>query len=364
MPRFTSVALICALAYCAPTLGANDDEFSTDYNQKIIELNKRIADMEKENQQHPATLNNKVWNFETYIGTEQEIDSDNNWKFTQGSMATSPYIGAWIYQNNSLWLYDVQFLKTYLDHNQEYDRTRWQLGATRTFPFTLDGKTGNTKLRLGYRNDNWHYASIDNPALLNPEYKGDIRKGEERHEIWIRPQAYYKYSDSISFNASLSFRVIDRKLDYARAKGDYGVYKRNWSQINEHFAGVNWVMNPKNSLWLNYLYIDEQLVNTLYNKEHFLWGIYRYKFDNSVMLMPYTRLALTKGTQSFRDSRNHEIAYKEKNRSRYGFQALYPVTKQTSVFADVYYRPELTWANDTRTSNNFWFWALELRHNF
>ncbi|MNN97513.1 hypothetical protein D3C81_2166930 [compost metagenome] len=56
--------------------------------------------------------------------------------------------------------------------------------------------------------------------------------------------------------------------------------------------------------------------------------------------------------------------YKEKDRSRYGFQAIYPFTKQTSLFVDSYYRPEQTWMNGDKTSNNFWFWALELRHNF
>ncbi|RJL52908.1 hypothetical protein [Pectobacterium carotovorum] len=346
------------------TGSAMADEFRTDYDQEIIRLNERIKQIEKEKKEGEKKLQSKLWNFETYLGTEQEIDSDHNWKFTKSSMATSPYVGAWIYQNNSLWLYDMQFLKTYLDNNKEYDRTRWQAGVTRTFPFTINGKTGNTKLRLGYRNDNWHFASINNPALAAPTYQGDIRKGEERHEFWIRPQAYYKYSDSVSFNASLSFRLIDRKLDYARAHGDYGVYKRDWSRINEHFVGANFTFTPKSSLWLNYLYIDEQLVNTLYNKEHFLWAIYRNRFDNGLLLMPYTRLALTKGTQSFHNSRNEEIAYKEKDRSRYGVQVIYPFTKQTSLFADVYYRPELTWVNGDRTSNNFWFWALELRHKF
>ncbi|CNC51902.1 Uncharacterised protein [Yersinia frederiksenii] len=355
------LVVFSAITMCMPVFA---DEFETDYDQEIIKLNKRIQQIEQEKKVAQDKLKQKAWNFDTYIGAEQEIDSDESWKFIKGSMATSPYVGAYIYQNESLWLYDVQFLKTYLDNNPEYDRTRWQAGVTRTFPFTYDGKSGNTKLRFGYRNDNWHFASINNPALAEPEYKGDIRKGEERHEIWIRPQAYYKYSENLSFNASLSFRLIDRKLDYARAKGNYGVYKRDWSQINEHFAGANFTFNQKNSLWLNYLYIDEQLVNTLYNKEHFLWGIYRYKFDNGLLLMPYTRLALVKGTQSFRDSNNHETLYKEKNRSRYGLQVLYPLTKQTSIFADTYYRPEQTWTNNNKTSNNFWFWAVELRHNF
>ncbi|SCC50141.1 hypothetical protein [Kosakonia oryziphila] len=361
MKILSGIIILTSVAFSSSLLA---DETSIDYDQEIIKLNKRIQQMEKEKHDHQLKQRQNTWNFETYIGTEQEIDSNDHWKFIKGSMATSPYLGAFIYQSDSLWLYDVQFLKTYLDNTPEYDRTRWQAGVTRTFPFTLDGKSGNTKLRLGYRNDNWHFPSISNPALADPHYKGDIRKGEERHEFWIRPQAYYKYSDTLSFNASLSFRLIDRKLDYARAKGDYGVYKRDWSQINEHFAGANIVFNPKNSLWLNYLYIDEQLVNTLYNKEHFLWATYRYKFDNAFLFMPYTRLALTKGQMSFRDSQNRETVHREKNRSRYGFQAIYPFTKQTSVFADLYYRPEQTWANSVKSSNNFWFWALELRHNF
>ncbi|HGV9230772.1 MULTISPECIES: hypothetical protein [Providencia] len=340
------------------------DEFEIDYDQQIIKLNQRINELEKKKSDLEKKNKEKIWNVESYLGTEQEIDSDDNWKFLKGSVATSPYFGAFIYQNNSLWMYDIQVLKTYLDNNSEYDRTRWQVGATRTFPFTFHDKPGNFKLRLGYRNDNWHYASISNPALAAPQYKGDIRKGEERHEIWVRPQFNYKYSDNISFNGSLSFRFIDRKLDYARAKGEYGVYKRNWSSIDEHFIGGTYTFNKKNSLWVNYLYIDENLINTLHNNEHFLWAVYRYRFDNGLMIMPYTRYALTKGKQSFRDSNNQEFLFKEKDRSRYGFQLLYPITNGTSIFWDTYYRPEVTWTKGTKENNNFWFWAIELRHTF
>ena len=356
-----NIAIILSLA----THVVNADAFETDYDQEIFKLNEKLKKLESERDAAQKTIKDQKWNFETYIGMEQEIDSDANWKFLDGSMASSPYFGAFIYQNNSLWMYDVQILKTYLDHNSEYDRTRWQVGATRTFPFMLADRKGNAKFRLGYRNDNWHYPSISNPALAAPSYMGDVRKGEERHEIWLRPQINYTLNPNVSLNASLSFRLIDRKLDYARAKGDYGVYKRDWSQINEHFAGANFTFNKNNSLWLNYLYIDEQLVNTLYNKEHFLWAIYRYKFDNGINLMPYTRYSLVHGQQSFRDSNNREFLHKEKDRSRYGLQMIYPFTPKTSLFADVYYRPEQTWdSENNRTQNHFWFWALELRHNF
>lgn len=355
-----NIALILSLI--APLASAGD--FEADYDQQIERLNKQLKQLESERDAARKSIKDNAWHVDSYIGMEQEIDSDENWKFIDGSMASSPYLGAFIYQNNSLWMYDVQILKTYLDHNPEYDRTRWQLGATRTFPFKWAERNGNAKLRVGYRNDNWHYPSISNPALAAPSYMGDVRKGEERHEIWVRPQLNYTLNPNVSLNASLSFRFIDRKLDYARAKGAYGVYKRDWSQINEHFAGANFTFNKNNSLWLNYLYIDEQLVNTLYNKEHFLWAIYRYKFDNGINIMPYTRYALTRGDMSFRDSQNNETVHKKKDRSRYGFQMIYPFTPQTSLFADVYYRPEQTWDQGGKSHNNFWFWALELRHNF
>lgn len=145
------IVVFSTLTMCTPVLA---DEFETDYDQEIYKLNKRIQQIEKEKKEVQDKLRQKAWNFENYIGAEQEIDSDESWKFIKGSMATSPYVGAYIYQHDSLWLYDVQFLKTYLDNNPEYDRTRWQAGVTRTFPFTYDGKSGNTKLRLGYRNDN------------------------------------------------------------------------------------------------------------------------------------------------------------------------------------------------------------------
>lgn len=356
-----ALSLSCLSSASAEEL---EDEFSTDYQQEINRLNQKIQQLEQKKAQLEAMPKEKKWHVEAYVGTEQEIDSDDNWTFLKGSMATSPYIGVFIYQDESLWMYDVQILKTYLDNNSEYNRTRWQLGATRTFPFNYHNQPGNFKLRLGYRNDNWHYPSINNPALSDPAYKGDIRKGEERHEIWIRPQFNYKYSDNINLNASLSFRFIDRKLDYARAKGEYGVYKRDWSSINEHFIGATYTFNSKSSLWVNYLYIDENLVNTLHNKEHFLWALYRYRFDNGLTVMPYTRYALTKGQQSFRDSDNHQSLYKQKDRSRYGLQLLYPISQNTSVFWDVYYRPEVTWTQGSQEKNNFWFWALELRHTF
>ncbi|MGL4904305.1 MAG: hypothetical protein ACRC34_02240, partial [Cetobacterium sp.] len=54
----------------------------------------------------------KKWNHEVYFGVEQEINSDNDWKFLDGSLATSPYTGMFLYQDDSKLLYDIQFLKT------------------------------------------------------------------------------------------------------------------------------------------------------------------------------------------------------------------------------------------------------------
>ncbi|WP_392559274.1 hypothetical protein [Orbus mooreae] len=98
-------------------------------------------------------------------------------------------------------------------------------------------------------------------------------------------------------------------------------------------------MSPRKVYRYN-LYVDEKLVNTLYNKEHFLWGIYSYKFDNGFTVMPYTRFSLKHGKQSFRNADNIETTFKEKDRSRYGFQTIYPFTKQALLFTDFYYRPE------------------------
>lgn len=101
------------------------------------------------------------------------------------------YVGVYIYQNDLLWLYDVQFLKIYLDNNLEYDCICWQVGVIRIFFFIYDGKSGNIKLCLGYCNDNWYYFLISNLVLVDFEYKGDVCKGEEWYEIWICLQVYY-----------------------------------------------------------------------------------------------------------------------------------------------------------------------------
>lgn len=89
--------ILSTLTMCMPLLA---DEFETDYDQEIHKLNKRIQQIEQEKKEAQDKLRQKAWNFDTYIGAEQEIDSDESWKFIKGSMATSPYVGAYIYQND------------------------------------------------------------------------------------------------------------------------------------------------------------------------------------------------------------------------------------------------------------------------
>jgi len=351
MKKYIALLLFSLTSLHIPMVYAeegDDDSISAAYEAEIKKLNQKISSLQKKPE--------AKWHFETYIGSEQERDHDKDWNLQLGSIATSPYMGAFIYQDNSSWLYDLQFLKTYVDRNHAYDRTRFQFGVTRSFPFKLVDKDAVFKLRLGYRNDNWHNA----PKKLSPI---DItRRAEERHEYWVKPSLTYKYSDNLSFLINFSFRFLDRRLDYI----ENNVSKSDWGHINEHFAGGTYRFNSKNALTLYYLNINEKLVNTLYNKEHFLWGMYNYRFDNGFRLIPYTRFSLKHAKQSFRNTNNVETVFREKNRSRYGFQSIIPFTKQTSLFTDFYYRPEKVWdrTHDKNSKNHFIFMALELRHNF
>ncbi|WP_392562907.1 hypothetical protein RHO12_05390 [Orbus sturtevantii] len=327
---------------------SSDESVSASYEAEIAKLNQKLSELKKNT--------GDKWHVDSYIGSEQERDHDKDWHLAVGSIATSPYIGAFIYQDNSAWLYDLQFLKTYVDRNHAYNRTRFQFGVTRSFPFKLADKDAGFKLRLGYRNDNWHYGPKVSATALT-------RTAEERHEYWVKPSFSYKYSDNLSFLASFSFRFLDRRLDYAQ-QNKPNVSKSDWGHINEHFAGGTYRFNAKNALTLYYLNINEKFVNTLYNKEHFLWAMYNYKFDNGFRVIPYTRFSLKHAKQSFRNSDNIQTVFREKNRSRYGFQSIYPFTRQTSLFTDFYYRPEKMWEKGVRKRNQFIFMALELRHNF
>lgn len=146
------VSLLCALISLPVYADEGaDDAISNEYTEQIETLQAQLKTL-KEQKIAP-------WHFETYLGTEQERDYDHNWDFIPGSIATSPYFGAFVYQEGSPWMYDFQVLKTYVDRNDEYDRTRWQIGATRSFPFKIADKPATFKMRLGFRNDNWHYSS-------------------------------------------------------------------------------------------------------------------------------------------------------------------------------------------------------------
>ncbi|WP_392551913.1 hypothetical protein RHO14_10610 [Orbus wheelerorum] len=352
MKKYISLALVSLISFNISVAYADessDESISASYEAEIIKLNQKISELQKKP--------DSKWHVDTYIGSEQERDHYNNWDLQLGSINTSPYAGAFIYQDNSSWLYDLQFLKTYVDRNHAYDRTRFQFGVTRSFPFKLADKDAAFKLRLGYRNDNWFYARKISATELT-------RNAEERHEYWVKPSFSYKYSDNLSFLASFSFRFLDRRLAYEQ-QNKPNVSKSDWGHINEHFAGGTYRFNAKNALTVYYLNINEKLVNTLYNKEHFLWAMYNYKFDNGFRVIPYTRYSLKHGEQSFRNTNNIQTKFKEKDRSRYGFQTIYPFTKQTSLFTDFYYRPEQTWeTGQKKVKNHFTFMALELRHNF
>ncbi|MGL5949060.1 MAG: hypothetical protein ACRCYV_08510 [Aeromonas sp.] len=335
----------------------------TDQGSDVQQLEQELSSVKQE---LTALKNKPKWNVEAYLGTEQEINSDDDWKFQNGSLATSPYLGAFIYQDGSPWMYDVQFLKTYIDHNSEYNRNRFSLGVTRTMPFNIEGKSGSVKMRVGYRNDSYHWGSINKASLAAPDYKGDLRKGEERNEIWLRPALSYNYSANLNLMAAFSFRIIDRELDYARAQGEYGVTTRDWSTIDEHLLGGTYKFNASSSLSAYYLYVREKLVRTMDNEEHFAWVTYRHKIPSGQTIAPYVRYALADSKTYYFNSDKDEINLKRMDRTRFGLQLTQPISPATSLMFDIYYRPETVKDRNaaTTTDNNFILWYMELKHKF
>ena len=162
------------------------DSIKNKLNQTKLELSKYKTESEK----NAAIVQKlgKKWNHEVYFGVEQEINSDKDWKFLDGSLATSPYVGMFLYQDGSKFLYDFQFLKTYIDHNEEYNRNRFSTGVTYRDSFKLDnGKTGTWGLRIGYRNDSYHWDSMK-ASTSTPEYSGYIRKEKKEMKFGLDQQ--------------------------------------------------------------------------------------------------------------------------------------------------------------------------------
>lgn len=361
LPRYSALAILMATSL---SVYAADETQPADNSSEVEVLERELNSVKSELH---ALKNKPKWNVEAYLGNEQEINSNDNWKFQDGSMATSPYIGAFFYQDGSKWMYDVQFLKTFIDHNSEYNRNRLSAGVTYTEPFKLDnGTDGYARMRVGYRNDSYHWGSIDQASLADPSYQGDLRKGEERNEIWLRPQVSYNPTPDLNLMAALSFRIIDRELDYARAKGAYGVTTRDWSTIDEHMAGGTYKFNANSSLSAYYLYVREKLVRTMDNEEHFAWVTYRHKLPFGMTVAPYVRYAITDSKTYYYDSQKNETNLKRNDRTRYGVTLTQPITPATSLSFDVYYRPETQWDRNTNkeTDYNFVLWYMELKHKF
>lgn len=305
------------------------------------------------------------WNHEMYFGIEQEIDSDENWKYNKGGVATSPYVGMYLFQDGSKWMYDMQFLKTYLDGQEEYNRNRLSVGARYMTSFKApSGKTGTWGYRIGYRNDSFHWKSMT-AGTSTPAYSGYIRKGEERNEIWFRPMFTFNASSKVRLNASFTFRAIDRELDYAKFGTSYAVTKRDWSSIQEHIVGGRYTFANRDFASLEYLFVREDLKRTLLNTEHFAMLRYFHFLPNRDTISPYARIALTRGKQKYYDGLKNVTRTQEKDRSRVGIQYRHIFTPSTNIMFDAYYRPENTYASNGKKSHNqFVLWTMELTHKF
>lgn len=339
------------------------DSIKEELKQSKLELSKYKNDAEK----NAAIVQNleKKWNHEVYFGVEQEINSNDDWKFMDGSLATSPYVGMFLYQNDSKFLYDIQFLKTYIDDNEEYNRNRFSAGVTYRDSFKLkDGKTGNWGLRVGYRNDSYHWDSMKEGTSAST-YSGYIRKGEERNEIWLRPTASLNVNSKVRLNASFSFRLIDRELDYARFGNEYSKTTRDWSNIQEHGLGARYTFDSKNFVTLDYLFVRENLKRTLLNTEHFAQLRYFHFLPNKDLISPYVRVPLVDGKQKYYNGVNDVIRVDDVSRPRIGIQYKHNLTPSTSVLLDVYYRPQsINPSNGPKRDENFFLWFAELNHRF
>lgn len=331
--------------------------------QTKLELNKYKTEAEK----NAVIVKNmpKKWNHEVYFGVEQEINSNADWKFLDGSLATSPYVGMFMSKDGSKLLYDFQFLKTYIDDNEEYNRNRFSAGVTYRDSFKLnDSKTGNWGIRVGYRNDSYHWDSMKEQTSAS-SYSGYIRKGEERNEIWLRPTASLNMTPKIRLNASLSFRFIDRELDYARFGNEYSKTTRDWSNIQEHMIGARYTFDSKNFVSLDYLFVREDLKRTLLNTENFAMLRYFHFFPNRDTLSPYVRIALGNGEQKYYNGVKEIIRVDDVSRPRIGIQYKHNLTPSTSVLLDVYYRPQtINPDNGPKRDENFFLWFAELNHKF
>ncbi|MGL6064260.1 MAG: hypothetical protein ACRC0S_04180 [Fusobacteriaceae bacterium] len=307
----------------------------------------------------------KKWNHELYFGIEQEINSDSDWKFLDSSLATSPYTGMFLYKDDSKFLYDIQFLKTFIDHLEEYNRNRFSAGITYRDSFKLNsGKTGNYGLRLGYRNDSYHWSSMTESTSI-PTYSGYIRKGEERNELWIRPTGSLNMTSKIRMTTSLSFRIIDRELDYARFGKEYAATKRDWSNIQEHSLGMRYTLDNKNFMSLDYQFVRENLVRTLLNTEHFAMVRYFHFLSNKDTFSPYVRVPLGKGEQKYYNGVKEVVRVDKVTRPRIGIQYKHNINSRTSLFFDVYYRPQnIDPSNGSKRHENFFLWVAELNHKF
>lgn len=339
------------------------DSIKNELNQTKLELSKYKTESEK----NAAIVQKlgKKWNHEVYFGVEQEINSDKDWKFLDGSLATSPYVGMFLYQDGSKFLYDFQFLKTYIDHNEEYNRNRFSTGVTYRDSFKLDnGKTGTWGLRIGYRNDSYHWDSMK-ASTSTPEYSGYIRKGEERNEIWIRPTASLNVTPKIRLNGSLSFRLIDRELDYAKFGNEYSKRTRDWSNIQEHMLGARYTFDSKNFASLDYLLVREDLKRTLLNTEHFAQLRYFHFLPNRDTISPYIRIPLGDGEQKYYNGVKDITRVDSISRPRIGIQYKHNLTTNTSVLLDVYYRAQtIDPSNGPKRDENFFLWFAELNHKF
>ncbi|SES92050.1 hypothetical protein [Thorsellia anophelis] len=331
-----------------------------------------------------------AWKPSAFFVVENESEHDNpTWDHNSGTSLTTGIVGGTIEEGN--WLFSGSYGQSYQSAKRAYKKNQNNLFVTylNTYQGPWGGQDSDFSLKVGYRGENHSRAPASNNALNAASLKTDLISNEQRNEYWIVPTANYKFSRNFRIHGQYTYRYIDRQLTYLKRFEQPKYFSETIntsSDIQSGYAGFRYTFEKgvtdftRNFIEVNYYFTTENLKNTLYNDEHFIWvrGYVPYKVNGYIGgISPYVYWDFKEANRDYYNSYGTLLRSEEASRPRYGMRLSQNLPSGWSIAFDGYYSPRkhtVTYDFDPKyTGNvigednvdiNFLYGALELTKRF
>lgn len=334
-----------------------------------------------------------AWKTSVYLAAEHESEHENaiwtekkGWNGRDGANLTTGIVGGFLEEGN--FRFDGSFMQSYASTKSSFKKNQNNLGVTyfTTYNGPWGGEQSDFQVRLAYRDvgESKQPSAGAINTVTGTRSDFDLITDEQRNEWWFVPTANYKFNRNFRLHTSYTYRYIDRQLTYLKRVGSPDVKLEaatTSSSIQSGYSGFRYTFDTgvtdfsRNFVELNYYFNKEDLKNTLYNDEHFIWarGYVPFKVKGYIGgVSPYVYYAFKDAERTYYNSAGDITRIEDATRDRFGVRISQNLPNNWSIALDGYYSPrkyEYKWSSipsekGIKVEENYTYAYLELLKKF